>query len=140
MSKYWPDVSSVEGAKSAAQAGAGWCFFVAGVTAVVASISVFTKAPVLGIDAWAYLDAAVFGFAGWRIWKLSRTWSVIALLLFVAERALVLMDGSFRPGAILLGIIISIALIGSVRGTFAYHRLAKPVPQTAFVSTSSGAD
>jgi hypothetical protein len=90
------------------------------------------------MDGGAFLDAAVFGFAGWRIWKFSRVWSVIAFLLFVGEKLLMLTVGTPNVGGILIAIIIALALIGSIRGAFAYHRLSKPAPDAAFVSTSSG--
>ena len=36
-------------------------------------------------DAWIIVDAGFFAIIGWRIYKLSRTWAVLGLILFLVE-------------------------------------------------------
>lgn len=129
------DVSTPQESEKAAHGGAGICFFVAAVTSIIASISVYTGKSVIGLDAWAFVDAAVFAFAGWRIWKMSRTWAVVALALYVCE-SVVRLAGSPKPASgLVMTVIFVLALIAGVRGTFAHHRLAKNEAEQAKAAT-----
>jgi hypothetical protein len=122
MAWYWPDVSTVESAESAAHLGAGVCFFVAGLTGLIAAISTFSGKPIVGLTTWSFVDAALFAFAGWRVWKLSRTWAAIALVLYIAERIDRLAYTRTTSGVV-MAVIFTLALLSGVRGTFAHHRL-----------------
>jgi len=82
---YWPELTGPKESEKAAHGGASVCFLVAGVTATLAGMSVWMDKPVLGMDAWALADAGIFAVAGWRFWRLSRIWAVLALAMFIAE-------------------------------------------------------
>ena len=94
----------------------------AGLTGLVAAISTFSGEPIVGLTAWSFVDAALFAFAGWRVWKLSRTWAVIGLVLYIAERIDRLAYTRTTPGVV-MAVIFTLALVSGVRGTFAHHRL-----------------
>ena len=106
--------------------GCGVCFFIAGVTAIVAGVSVSLGKPVLGLDAWAFVDAGIFAIVGWRIWRLSRIRAVSALALFIIETVYAVESSPDVPAAeAYLRVVLALALIGSVRGTFTYHSFRK---------------
>lgn len=121
MKWYWPELTDLKESEKAAHEGAGVCFLVAGGTAIIAGMSVWLDKPVLGMDVWALVDAGIFAIAGWRIWRLSRIWAVLALATFIAEsiNAIALHP---LPAVFLIRGTLTLVLIGSVRGTFAYHR------------------
>jgi hypothetical protein len=119
---YWPELTNLKESEKAAHEGAaGVCFLVAGGTAIIAGVSVWLGKPVLGMDAWAFVDAGIFGIAGWRIWRLSRTWAVLALALFIFE-SLYAFTVHPLPAVFLIRVTFTLVLLSSVRGTFAYHR------------------
>jgi hypothetical protein len=136
MRWYWPEVTDVNAAEDAVHKGAGACFFIAGVTALVASISIYLKKPVLGIDGWSFVDAALFAISGWRMWRLSRPWAVFALALFLVEKVYALAMNPV-PSGIVMSIVLILMLIGGVRGAFAHHRL-KAIPAPESVSAAAG--
>lgn len=80
----------------------------------------------------ALVDAALFLLIAWRIYRRSRTWAVIGLLLYIYETIWKLVT---RPAwatwsvlAIFVAAWFMSAFIKGVRGTFAYPRLvAVPV-------------
>ena len=122
MSWYWPRLTDLKESEEAAHQGAGACFFVASVTAIVAGVSVSLNKPVLGMSAWAFVDAGIFAIAGWRIWRLSRIWAVLALVLYIIEMVYVVESSPHvSSGAAFLRALLALAIFGSVRGTFAYH-------------------
>lgn len=123
----WPKVDTLAAARSAAQQGAAVCFLVAGVTGVIALIAVGTNQQVLGENGWSLLDAVIFAIAGWRTIRLSRAWSVAALLLYMVEAGFRLSQGS--TGAIVVMIFFIMGLINGIRGVFAHHRLATTQPK-----------
>lgn len=130
----WSDVTTVESAKSAALKGFWACMIVAIVTAIFASLSLVLKKDIASIDSWAYLDAAIFALFAWRIRKMSRIFSVLAVILFIIEKALLAM--SQGAAGLPLAIVLLLFFINGVRGTFSYHKLTKqaeisPEPEPA---------
>lgn len=121
MKWYWPELTNLKESEKASREGAGVCFLVAGGTAVIASMSILLDKPILGMDGWAFVDAALFAIAGWRIWRFSRIWSVVGLLVFIAE-SIVAVASHPLPAVFLIRVSLTLLLIGSVRGTFAYRR------------------
>jgi len=95
-----------------------WCLlFIAGVTAIVAGVSVSLGKPVLGLDAWAFVDAGIFAIAGWRIWRLSRIWAVSALALFIIETVYAVESSPDVPAAgAYLRVVLALALIAACEG------------------------
>jgi hypothetical protein len=120
----WPDVSDLDGAQKAARQGVVAGLFVTGATTVFVILKLS--------DVSALVDAALFALIAWRIWKMSRTWAVIGLVLFAAEKAYWIYARG--PKGLMMSVIILLGFVTSVRGTFAYARLeqvqSNPVAST----------
>jgi hypothetical protein len=127
MHWYWPKLTGLKEAERAAHEGAGVCFVIAVFTAIVAGISLWLDKPVLGMDAWAFADAIIFAIAGWRVWRLSRIWAVLALVIFVLETvyAVEVTSGRVPPAGAFIRVVFTLALINSVRGTWTYRAFKK---------------
>ena len=98
----------------------GWAAFVAGLTALLSFISLGTGQSVMGITQWSLIDAVLFAVVAWRIWCGSRAWAVAGLGIYclgVLYRVV-----TQPPGIGILTIIIILALINGVRGTFGLHK------------------
>lgn len=74
----------------------------------------------MGIRAWSLLDAALFGVVAWRIWCGSRAFAIAGLSLYGLEVLYGIV--THPPGVGILTIIIMLALINGVRGTFGLHK------------------
>jgi hypothetical protein len=127
MRWFWPKLAGLKEAEQAAHEGAGVCFVIAVFTAIVAGTSLWLDKPVLGMDAWAFADAIIFAIAGWRVWRLSRIWAVLALVIFVMETvyAVEVTSGPVPPAGAFIRMVFTLVLISSVRGTFAYYAFKK---------------
>jgi hypothetical protein len=77
--------------------------------------------PVIGMDAGVFIDGGIFAIAGWRIWRLSRIWAVLAFSIFILESVYALAVHPL-PAVFLIRGTLALVLISGVRGTFAYHR------------------
>jgi hypothetical protein len=117
---YWEDVSEISGAEKAMKGGFWAAVIVAGITSLVAALSL-TGTKLFGIDASAFLDAAIFAGIAFGIKRKSRFAAVAGLCLYVFERIYMLQRGG--AGGIITGIIFTLLFINAVRGAFAYHRL-----------------
>jgi len=128
---WWPDVETLQGAKSASRMGVWAAGFVAVVTGLVATVARFTGNAIMGIDAWAFVDAGIFALVAFGIYKMSRFAAVGGLCLYLLER-IYMFTINPAPGGLVIGVLITLAFLGAVRGTFAYHKLANaPVPGQA---------
>jgi len=142
---FWPKLTSLKEAEQAAHRGAWGCFLIAAFNAVLAGISLWSDKPVLGIDAWAFVDVLICLIAGWRIWRLSRIWAVLMLVYFIITKLYMIALGPPIPssaagfaGASFMVVVITVVLIGSVRGTFAYHAIKKKESAASFGMTAGG--
>ncbi|WP_430390603.1 hypothetical protein [Dyella sp. 20L07] len=120
---YWPEMGNVADAEQASNAGVWAAAFCAAVTTIFATISVFTKSDVVGINPLAYVDAILFAIIAWGIRARYRAFAVIGLVLFVLEKIFQFATQPKAGVGIFLAIILLLAFISGVRGTFAYHRL-----------------
>jgi hypothetical protein len=128
MSRYWPEIKDASTAKDAVYGAAAVSAFIAGITALLAVLSLVYKKPILGLDGLALVDAGVFGLVAWRIYKMSRAWAVIGLVLYllgVGERLLNRPSIAFNVAFVIVVTGIALAFIGGVRGAFAFHRYKK---------------
>ena len=132
---YWPKLRNMADAAQAANGGFWAAIICAAFTAVFATISLFTKSSIAGIDAAAYIDAVLFAIIAWRIRRRSKAFAIIGLCLFVIEK---IHQYATQPSLAVFGIfmtvILLLAFINGVRGTFAFHRLsalALAAPQDA---------
>jgi hypothetical protein len=116
----WPEIVDEDSARSAAHYAGGWAAAVAGFTAVLALISMASSSTSLKIGPSALLDAALFGVVAWRVWCGSRAWAVAGLTLYCLEIAYNVATNP--PGVGILTIIVVLALINGVRGTFTLHK------------------
>jgi hypothetical protein len=94
--------------------------FVACITSLVAALAL-AGTKLFGIDASAFLDAALFAGIAFGIKRKSRFAAVAGLCLYVTERIYMLKRGG--AGGIVLGIVFTLLFINAVRGAYAYHRL-----------------
>jgi len=111
---FWPQVSDLDGARETIRLGSGACFALAALTAIVATFG--SKA--------GFVDAAVWGVIGWGIRRKSRAAAVIGVTLL----SLSIMSSISLSGVPIVGvvpIICFVCLLSSVRGTFAYRKLAR---------------
>lgn len=124
MSRYWPEIKDLSTAKDAVLGAVAVSIFVAAISGLLAILSLIYKKPILGINGLSLVDAALFALVAWRIRKMSRTWSIIGLMLYlveVGERVV-----NHPSGAVgVLTIIFILAYIGGIRGAFGFHRYTK---------------
>jgi hypothetical protein len=124
MAWYWPTIEDESSAEHATKAAVGVSGFIAALTALIAVLSIIYHKPILGLDAWGLIDAAIFALIAWRISKLSRAWAIVGLVMYLLEVGYKLVT---NPSAALgvLTIIITLTYINAIRGAFAYHRYRK---------------
>lgn len=139
---YWPTFGNVADAVQASNQGMWAAIFCAAVTAIMATISIFTANGVAGVHPSAYVDAVLFAVIAWRIHARSKAFAIVGLCLFVVEKVfqIATQPESIRFG-IFLAIILLLCFISGVRGNFAYHRFmagAEAAP-TALPGAESGA-
>jgi hypothetical protein len=134
MAWYWPKIEDEHSAEAAVKPAIGVSAFVAGMSGLVAVLSLLYKKPIFGFNGWSLVDAALFVLVAWRIKKMSRTWSVLGLLIYLLE--IVFNVATSKPGAIgVLTVVFILMYIGAIRATFSYHkyqdarRSAEPPPQ-----------
>ena len=132
MSSYWPEIKDASTAKDAAYGAAAVSVFIAAITALLAILSLVYKKPILDLDGLALVDAGLFALVGWRIYKMSRPWTVVGLVLYLLEACKRLLR---RPSAAVgvMTIIFILAFIGGIRGAFAFHRYNKHESQSQLV-------
>jgi hypothetical protein len=117
---YWEDVTDISGAEKAINGGFWAAVIVACITSLVAALSL-AGVKLFGIDASAFLDAAIFAGIAFGIKRKSRFAAVAGLSLYVLERIYMLQRGG--AAGIFTGIVFTLLFINAVRGAFAYHRL-----------------
>ncbi len=62
-----------ESARSALLGGAGIAAFMAVATTVLSIVSIVRGSPIMGIDVWSLVDAALIAFLGYKMYS-GRTW------------------------------------------------------------------
>ena len=116
----WPEIIDEDSARDAAHMAGGWAGVVAGITTLLAVISIAGGGSFMGIGASSLIDAALFGVVAWRTWCGSRAFAVAGLSLYALE---VLYNVVTHPSGIgILTVIVMLALINGVRGTFGLHK------------------
>ena len=124
MAWYWPEIDDASSAEDAVRFAVGASLFIAGVTTLLAVLSLIYQKPVFGLNGWSLVDAGLFAVVAWRIHKMSRAWSIVGLLLYLLEVGERLVSGV--GGAVgVLTIVFILGFVGAIRGTFAFHRYRK---------------
>ncbi len=91
-------------------------------TTIFALLAINGTKPVAGINGAALFDAAIFIGIGIGIGRLSRVAAVAGLVIYIAERLYMMsLNG---PAGLWMTIALTLIFINSVRGTFAYRRIA----------------
>lgn len=133
MAWYWPRIEDMRSAEAATKPAVGASCFVAAVTTLLAILSLINHRPVFGFSGGSLIDALLFIVIAWRIKRMSRTWAVLGLVIYLAEVAFNLVDNP--SGAVgVLTVIFILTYIGAIRGTFAYsryHQIDTTTPPTA---------
>lgn len=124
--KLWLPVGTIEEARAAASRGTWAALVVACLTATIAGVAGAIEEPVLGLDTWSFLDAALFLLIAFGIHRMSRFAALSGLIVFVLDR--VLMIETLTRGSIVT-LFIALAFTSAVRGTFAYRRLVRRAPR-----------
>ncbi len=119
--KFWGKVDSRDEAIELSRSGAAAAFVCAGVTAAATAAAMFGYSLMPGFNAWALIDAALFAGLGWGVWRFSRIAAVLALVLYIAERAMMFSQTPSHLAVITVMFIIF--FVNGIRGTVAYHRL-----------------
>lgn len=86
----------------------------------------------MGIGASALVDAALFGVVAWRVWCGSRGFAIGGLSLYALEVLYNVVK--HPPGVGILTVIIMLALINGVRGTFGLHKFEELKKQQVVMS------
>lgn len=118
----WPSITDTVSAKEASKQGIWACIWCAGATLLFVTLS-FLGLSVLGIDAWALIDALLFIIIGYGIYKMNRIAAIAGLSLYILERIMMWLDQG--PQSPVIAILITFLFINSLRGIFAYHKYAK---------------
>jgi hypothetical protein len=123
----WPEIIDEDSARSAAHMAGGWAGVIAGLTTLLAVISMAGGTSVMGIGPWSLVDAALFAVVAWRTWCGSRAFAVAGLSLYALEVLYNVL--AHPPGVGILTIIIMLALMNGVRGTFGLHKFEESKKQ-----------
>jgi hypothetical protein len=125
---WWPTLDSAETAKKAAHQGAYYALFIALVLSTITTLNLRGITDnFMNLDAWAYVDATMFLLLGVFILRMSRTAALLALALYIAERAYGMANGQ-NVG--LVAIVFGLFFVNAVRGTSAYRQFTVNADQT----------
>jgi hypothetical protein len=116
----WPPISDEISARNAVKNGFWACVLIAALNAVFGVYALASHSSVAGYDAGVLVDGALFALVAWRLWRNSRTWAVIGLVLM----ALNIVDKlrNARGTFSVVTIVLILAIVSATRGVFALHR------------------
>ena len=129
--KEWlfPSITNKEKAKQVARQGT-WAAGIVALITLVLTVIVISENPALPynnlpkLDAWAFWDVGIFVAIAWGIYKMSRVAAVAGLVIYIAEQVLIRVSNpKLATNGIFFTVLIVIAFINGIRGTFAYHSL-----------------
>jgi hypothetical protein len=121
---YWPAIYDLDSAKKTARIGAHVCFLMAGLTGLLAVLSLLNIARI--INASSLIDAIMVMSFGFLILRMSRIAAISALVHFLAGRIYAGLAYGLDAALGVFSILLLLGFISGVRGTFAYHRYAPP--------------
>jgi hypothetical protein len=125
----WPTITDQASAIEASKAGFWAAVVVATITAIFATVALVTQKEIASINAWAYVDAALFSIIAWRIKRYSKFFAVAGVVLFIGEKIMIAQTEGAR--GLPLAIILLLMFISGVRGVFGYHRYSTNEQQPA---------
>lgn len=122
MSLDWVNagIPDKKSARKAIQGGVAACAFIAIVDGIVGIYSVTSHNTFATYNGTVLVDGALFAIVAWRLWKNSRAWSVVGLLLEGLEIA----DKIARHlrTVNIVTIVLFLAILNAARATFALRR------------------
>jgi hypothetical protein len=135
---FWPDVSTLPDVAWAVKQGVWAAGFVAVVTGIVALVALSLHTAVLGLGASALVDSAIFAAVAYGIHKNSRFAAVSGLVIYLVERIYMFKAaGVHGGGATAMVVILTLAFVTAIRGTFAYHKLTAPMARAGNVTSAT---
>jgi len=119
----WPRIGDKKSAKSVSR----WGFYAAlicfSITLLGVILANFNPALGYNLPYTALVDASIFGGVAVGTWRLSRTWAVVGLVLYLIEIPWAISHMGFNPMRIATTLLLVYAFANGVRGAFYYHRL-----------------
>jgi hypothetical protein len=119
---WWSEIDTLARAIAASDLAFGVAMFVMVVNAIAATVSLVAHTTILGISPYAYIDAGMFGIIGCGIRRRSRSAAVVGLMLFLFEKVYQFVTLPATLAGLGMAVFITTALVGGVRGNFAYQR------------------
>jgi len=117
---FWPKVSDRKNAQFAINEAFYVAVALAAITAVFATVEVL-RDTTNGLDAEALVSAVIFASVGFGIYRRSRIAAISGLALYLVDRGYAW--AKVGPHFGVIPVLITLALLHGVRGTFAYHKL-----------------
>lgn len=124
MRSFWPKITDEESAKAASRGGVAGAGIVVVATLGLVVWGLLGGTPIDNVGVSALIDVGLFLLIGFGIYRMSRLAAVTGLVLYLAELWFTLKNSGTSVNVV-LPIIIILAFIGGIRGTFAYHRHKK---------------
>jgi hypothetical protein len=128
---FWPKLDTRDDAQWAVKQALFAAVFCTIVTATAATLAACGVSFVskLGITAWSFVDAAMFGGVAFGLHRHSRFAAWAGLILYVAERAYSMTR--LGPSNPFVAIIFTLAFIGGLRATYALQRIRRAESEPA---------
>jgi hypothetical protein len=115
---YWPDVDTRRSASFAIEEAFWVASFVSVLGVLLTAVVVFGSGDPI-VNAWGFVDAAIFGAIAYGIRRKSRTAAISGLVLYASNVVYgFIVFGARSP---LIPALVTLAFVHGVRGTFAYH-------------------
>lgn len=124
----WPEITDRATAVAAAKQGYQASFVVGTLDGAIGLATSFTG-PLMGLDASALIDGVFMFIVGWRIMRLSRAWAVVGLAYWVSN-LLYQLASEPAPAIGLVALMLLMAFINGVRGTFQLRKFIADTPAT----------
>jgi hypothetical protein len=126
-SAFWeliPEINSRESAIQVTRQGVLAAVFTCVTTVIVGVLSI------LGFTPYSLVDAIIIAVVAWRIYRLSFSWSVIGLVIFIIEKVAQLFSSTTAHPNI-IGWIVALALVmcyvNSIRATWFLRKNKEPI-------------
>ena len=135
---FWeiiPEINSRESAIQVTRQGVVAAAFTCVTTVIVGLLSI------LGFSPYSLVDAIIFAIVAWRIYRLSFSWSVIGLVLFIIEKGAQLFSSTtVHPNMFgwIIAAVLVMCYVNSIRATWFLRKNKEPrVDQPDHISISS---
>lgn len=117
---FFPDsIETPNQIRKSLYVGTAACGLIAIVTTLLTSYAVFGE-QVLGLDASAFGDAALFAIFAYGVFRGSRVAAILAVIIFTMNRYFMYVDEGRFPGV--LTFLLLLMLVTGVRGAFAHNK------------------